>query len=462
MRCLAASIFVVVLAIFVPTRIAKAQALRVSESGRFLVKEDGAVFFWLGDTAWQLFHRLDREEAEAYLEDRAKKGFTVIQAVALAELDGLRTPNAYGALPLENDDPAVPVEAYFEHVDWVVKKAEELGLVVALLPTWGEYWRIVPEGEGGSKIFTAENARSFGQWIGSRYKDQPNIVWVLGGDENPSQEAERVIIRAMAAGLREGDQGKHLMSFHPMGGESSSTWFHKDEWLDFNLFQSGHGGPDYPNYQFTQRDYRREPSKPVLDGEPRYEDLPVAFNPDNGRHTALDVRQAAYWSVLAGAFGHTYGNNNVWQMWQPGRKPRVWARFSWREALHHRGAYEMGFVRRLFESRPFLKLVPAQKVVSVAHGQERRFVRAARGSDGSYLFVYSTFGEGFRVDLSKVSGEQIVASWYNPREGTSKKIGTFSNTGASRAFLPPSQGRTNDWVLIVDDASYEYPVPGKN
>src|SRR6188472_2788845 len=70
--------------------------LRVSENRRFLVTADGQPFFWLGDTAWELFHRQTREDAERYLRDRAERRFTVIQAVALAEFDGLGTPNAYG------------------------------------------------------------------------------------------------------------------------------------------------------------------------------------------------------------------------------------------------------------------------------------------------------------------------------------------------------------------------------
>ncbi len=461
-RSMTTAILVATCAILGSSGIAAGQALRVSENSRFLVQADGKAFFWLGDTAWELFHRLNREEAEIYLKDRARKGFTVIQAVALGEINGLSKPNPYGHLPLVDEDPTQTIDAYFEHVDWVVKKAEELGLVVALLPTWGDKWQVAPHARDSHVIFTSENAKVYGRWIASRYKDQPNIVWILGGDRNPNKESERTIIRAMAAGLREGDGGNHLISFHPMGGKCSSKWFHNDDWLDFNLFQSGHGGPDYPNYKFTQRTYRLEPIKPVLDGEPRYEDLPVAFNPDNGRHVALDVRQAAYWSVLSGAFGHTYGNNNVWQMWQPGRKPRVWARCPWYEALHHPGAAEMGFVRTLFESRPFLKLVPDQEAVSDLHGQEQRFVRAARASDGSYLFAYTPLGDGFRIDLSKISGEQINAFWYNPREGTAKKIDTLSNTQSPKTFLPPSRGRNNDWVLVLDDASYNYPLPGKN
>ena len=110
--------------------------LRVSENRRFLVTTTGAPFFWLGDTAWELFHRASREDAERYLRKRAEQRFTVIQAVALAEMDGLHVPNAYGELPLRNDDPTQPNDAYFAHVDWVVAKANVLGLYVGLLPTW--------------------------------------------------------------------------------------------------------------------------------------------------------------------------------------------------------------------------------------------------------------------------------------------------------------------------------------
>ncbi len=86
--------------------------LQVSGNKRFLVTADKQPFFWLGDTAWELFHRLNREDAERYLKNRASKRFTVIQAVALAELDGLTVPNAYGHVPLRNNDPTQPIEAY--------------------------------------------------------------------------------------------------------------------------------------------------------------------------------------------------------------------------------------------------------------------------------------------------------------------------------------------------------------
>ena len=112
--------------------------LQVSANKRFLQTKEGKPFFWLGDTAWELFHRLSREEASKYLENRAEKGFTVIQAVVLAELDGLHEPNAYGEIPLENDDPTKPREAYFQHVDFIVRKAAALNLYIGMLPTWGD------------------------------------------------------------------------------------------------------------------------------------------------------------------------------------------------------------------------------------------------------------------------------------------------------------------------------------
>ena len=179
--------------------------LTLSPNRRFLVHDDGTPFFYLGDTAWELFHRLTPDEAERYLQDRAAKGFTVIQAVVLAEIDGLHTPNMQGDVPLLEDDPTRPNEAYFRHVDAVVERAAALGLYIGMLPTWGDKWN--RKWGVGPEIFTPENARSFGAFIGRRYAEQP-IIWILGGDRPIENESHRAIVRAMAEGLREGDGGR--------------------------------------------------------------------------------------------------------------------------------------------------------------------------------------------------------------------------------------------------------------
>lgn len=432
-------------------------SLMISENGRRIVRGDGTPFFWLGDTAWELFHRLDREEADRYLSDRASKGFNVIQAVVLAELDGLTVPNPYGETPLIDNDPARPNEAYFQHVDYVVDRAERLGMFIGMLPTWGDkfnkQWGVGPE------VFTVENARIYGRFIGERYREDP-IIWILGGDRNPADEEDLSIIRAMAEGIREGDEGSHLMTFHPQGGSKSFEWFHNDDWLDFNLFQSGHAVVDNPNYRFTEEGYALQPVKPVLDGEPRYEDHPVNWNPDNGWFEAFDVRQAAYWSVLSGAAGHTYGDHNIWQMWEEGQTPVSSARTPWETAISHIGSTQMGLMKKLFESRPFLTLIPDQTVLLSEPDSSGAYIRAARDTEGRYLLVYSPYGKEVEVNLGVISGERATAWWFDPRSGESSEIGSFL-TSETGSFDPPGEpDRGNDWLLVVDAESAGFSKPG--
>jgi hypothetical protein len=205
--------------------------LKVSENKRFLVHEDGTPFFYLGDTAWELFHRLNREEADKYLANRAAKGFTVIQAVAIAEVDGHNGPNPYGHLPLidlDPDRPAVqegPNNDYWDHVDYIVNKANSLGLYIGFLPTWGRYWH--DNVKDGKPLFTVQNAETYGEWLGRRYRDK-GLIWILGGDRNIENEEHKEVIRAMARGLRQGDGGAHLRTFHPRGGRGSAQDFHEE------------------------------------------------------------------------------------------------------------------------------------------------------------------------------------------------------------------------------------------
>lgn len=431
--------------------------LKVSENGRYLQHQDGTPFFYMGDTAWELFHRADLEQADMYLENRRRKGFTVVQAVILAELDGLNTPNVYGEKPLVDNNPETPNEAYFEFVDSIVDRALEKGICIGLLPTWGDKVYAREKIGVGPVVFTPQNARSFGRFLGTRYSRKPNIIWILGGDR-PPLECE-AIWREMAAGLKEGDGSNHLITYHPMGGQTSSAWFHNEDWLDFNLLQSGHGGPDYPNYTMVEADYALQPVKPCIDGEPRYEGIPVAFRYENGRQTDYDTRQAAYWAVFAGAHGHTYGCNDIWQMYGPGKEPFVWADTYWYDALDFPGAWQMLCLRRLIESRPYFERIPDQALVLKGQGEGADHVQATRATDGSYLFAYLPSGKAVTMDTGKLSGSRIRAYWYNPREGRASLLGEYDNTGAME-FVPPLAGRGNDWVLVLDDADRDFPEPG--
>jgi hypothetical protein len=266
----------------------------------------------------------------------------------------------------------------------------------------------------------------------------------------------------MAEGLREGDGGSHLITYHPRGPGLSSDYFHQAEWLDFNMSQSSHGAHDHDNGLYAEHDYALEPPKPTLDGEPRYEGIVAGFyfqnTNRNDRFDDYDVRQAAYWSLLAGACGHTYGHSSVWQMWAPGREPAIGADVPWHEALDHPGAFQMRLVRRLFESRPFEKLVPDQSLIVDGPRTGGAKIRAARASDGSFAFIYSPRGERFTIDKSKISGRRTKEIWFNPRYGNVSLVHTADTKGI-QTYTPPTSGRGNDWVLIVEDETAGFPLP---
>jgi len=440
--------------------------LKVSENRRFLVQTGGKPFFYLADTAWELFHRLDRKDAAEYLTTRAAQGYTVVQAVALAELDGLTDPNAYGKLPLIDKDPARPAVTpgtgtgqydYWDHVDYIVDEANRNGIYVGLLPAWGRW--VVKDPRADESIFTTATAQTYGEFLGKRY-GRKGVIWILGGDRVP--EGVEDIWRAMAKGIAIGVAGKEdydavLMSFHPRGGGTSSTAFHNDPWLDFNMQQTGHGlAEGVQSWARIAKDYALSPVKPVVDGEPLYEDHPLAFRASvNGYSVDVHVRQRAYWDLFSGACGHTYGNHAVWQMYTAARKPINGPLMNWYQAIHRPGAMEMRFVRTLIESRPVLSRVPDQSlVVDSLQGADR--IAATRGED--YAFIYDAQGRPFTLNLGKISGARVKCWWYNPRSGDSLEAGEFENTG-THAFKAPSEGFGSDWVLIVDDASKGFKAP---
>ncbi len=445
--------------------------LKVSDNHRFLVTAEGRPFFWLGDTTWELFHRLNREEAIQLFENRSARKFNLLQAVAIAELDGHTDPNAYGQLPFIDLDvtrPDVkdgPQNDYWDHVDFIIREANARGLYIGFLPTWGRYWHDMPK--EGKRLFNAPNAESYGEWLGRRYKDA-GLVWILGGDRGVDSDEQKEILRAMARGLRRGDGGTHLITLHPPGGNGSSTWFHDDDWLDFNMRQNGHGPEFTGRYDKTRADYDRAPVKPVIDGEPVYEDHPISFNAKNlGHSLASDVRRPLYWDLFGGAFGHTYGHHSVWQMFDPRRgKPINNPLLPWNDAINQPGAEQMQHGRALIESRPFLTRIPDDSVIvtdivpTSVPGAGRYHFAATRDETGSYAMVYVPVGRKFSVNMDKLSGTKVNAWWFNPRNGSAQPIGAFEKKGV-REFIPPDLGEMLDWVLVLDDAAKNFPPPGE-
>jgi hypothetical protein len=427
--------------------------IQLSHNRRFLTRADGSPFFFLGDTVWELFHRYSFAEAETYLRDRAAKRFTVIQAVALAEFEGLTLPNPQGNLPLDDLDPKKPKESYFVDVDRLVGRANDLGLTVGFLPTWGDKWN--QKWGQGPEIFTPDNARSFGFFLGRRYKNA-NLIWILGGDRPVETEAHSEIIRAMAEGLAEGDGGDHLRTFHPQGGQSSAQYFHNEPWLDFNMWQSSHDR-NHPNFERIEETYSMSPSKPCMDDEAGYEEHPAGFNIDNGYLDAYDCRKSLYWALFAGAMGHTYGCHPIWQKYQSGQLGITSVRTDWRDALNLPGSGQMQHGAALVKSRPYFSRIPDQNLIIGEPGFGSKHVQATRDEDGRFAMIYAPCPMSLKVNLSDMVGARFVAHWFDPRTGASDLIEKFERV-QTKVFEVPYGGP--DWVLVIDDESLNYPPPG--
>jgi hypothetical protein len=431
-------------------RSVKGLTLKVSPNGRHFVDQNSKPFFYLGDTCWLLFQRLNREELDEYLKDRAAKGFTVIQAYVLRGL-GKKHPDGNSSLvaatPLIERDPTRPNEEFFKHVDYAVNRANELGLVMGLVTA--KSWHVADHPE---KVFDEKNAYTFGKFLGERYKNNA-VMWFPGGDSAPG-EYEAVWV-SMAKGLVDGSGGRHLVCYHGQGSTSSSMWFHKADWLDFNSIQSGHHFGSN-SYAFVSKDYALLPAKPTVDMEPAYENHPTGTG--KPRIDAHKVRTQAYSAMLAGAAGHGYGSLDLFWFYKDADGPFPKDGFQhWRTAMAYEGSRQVGFMRRLFELRPWYTLVRDQSIIAAGQREVEDHVPAARAEDKSFLIAYLPKGRPVSIHMDKISGKKVKARWYDPREGTWREIGEYASTG-TRQFIAPSQGARSDWVLVLDDAEKDYPT----
>ena len=435
--------------------------LKVSENHRFLQTEDGKPFFWTGDTAWELMHKLDNEEVEYYLEKRSSQGFNIVQTVILAELDGLHTPNAYGEKPFISINPLKFNPEYIKHVRKVIEIAEEHKMYIALLPTWGDKLFKNTWGEG-PEIFTEELAFEYGKYLGLHLRDKTNIVWILGGDRNPRESSKDVAVwQSMAKGI---DVGlgvfvTGIKSFHPQPASpgGSSNWFHKDEWLSFNMHQTGHC-PNEPTYKKIANDYNLLPTKPTLDSEPLYEDHPNCFNAKElGYSLPQDIRRIMYWNVFAGALGQTYGCHDVWQMYDIGDKGVNGPLRPWKVALDLPMANQMKHLKNLMLSRPYFDRIPDQSIIDVDQKEDENYAVATRDDAGTYAFIYFPTGKTTNINTKNLAGQNLRIWWYDTRTGASFALGLMQNFGSFAATPPSSE---NDWVLVIDDAVKGYDKPG--
>ncbi|MBI4976531.1 MAG: DUF4038 domain-containing protein [Spirochaetes bacterium] len=452
--------------------------IQVSGNGHFLQHTDGTPFVWIGDTGWRAITRLNRQDMETYLENRRQKGFTIIQ-VMIYDFEFPHDPNTYGDYAFSGSDATQPVTTignnpndpaeydFWDHVDYFIDLAYQKGLYVGIFPVWGN----TTSPRYGGYLDTTAEATDYGTWIANRYKNKHNIIWILGGDIAGSENNSQA--HALGNAINSTDPN-HIITFHCNIKHSSSEWFHSTSWLDMNMFQSGHLNTPEEMYStnvwqqsvarfpITQPgvDWARSPAKPVVDGEPRYEDHPINWNAANGYYTDRDFREAAYWSIFAGGCGVTYGNHAVWQMIT--NLDQGWhdPLYTWQVGLDRPGASNVVHIRKLLLSRPYFARVPDQNIIASTIGWSHNHIQATRASDGSYAFIYiPVVSKNVSIKLNQLTGTAVQSWWYNPRDGSCINSGQITNSGQNQDFTSPSISGP-DWVLVLDDASKGFPPPG--
>lgn len=416
--------------------------LAISPSGRFLMKEDGAPFFWLSDTQWEIVHKSTRAQADEVLADRQAKGFTVIQIPLLFHWS-ITSPNKYGELP---GGPGNWNETYWEHADYVIDSTIEHGMHPAIFPAWGNL------SGGEDNVFSAEQAFSYGAWVANHYEDRAGVVYVVGGDRNPSKDCCGVNA-AIAEGIKSVSPDR-LVSFHSWY-ISRSEGHDQASWLDFSTMQTSHNqcneANEYSNINSTIiNEWNTSPHRPVINMEPRYENI------DGGcgyRFNAAQTRISAYWSVFAGSCGIGYGQDPLWYWGQWGDNRPGYDFSQVRENLSAEFSSQIQYLKDLMLSRPFFSRLPAPELVGNING-----LSATRG-DG-YIMVYAGQGQTFQVDTRSLEGKTMQGWWFNPRTGATEKIATLSG-GGQQSFDPPGIPQSgNDWVLVLDDEARVFPRPG--
>jgi hypothetical protein len=419
--------------------------LKTSADGRYFQDQAGQPFLYQADTGWQLFARLTLPEAREYLTLRQRQGFTAVQVMFSMNPD---SANRAGQRPFLNFDFGQPNDTYFAHAGRVIQLADSLGLLVNVSPFWigccGEGF-----GVGGVHELYKQagpiKTRALGQYLGKRFGGFKNLIWTMGGDNDP--RSIRAEIVALAEGLHAAAPGQ-LMTFHASPPHSSTDLFQYANWLSFSMIYTY--WREKPNpwvdpqqmphvYEAALREYNKSDRLPFVLGESQYEGSGKRYDNDIG--TAQHVRRQAWWTMLCGGAGHAYGHDG-WNF-----PP------DWRAIMQYPGGSQhLGQLSALLRQVAWQTLRPDQRheIVVEGYGQYGRadYVAAAITDDGQTLLAYLPQPGRVLVDLSKFKAARLSVRWYDPRTGAFGPAETVPNAGLKRFTSPPQ----DDWVLVVMNA----------
>jgi hypothetical protein len=423
-----------------------AYPLKQAAGQRHLVDQNGAPFLLVGDSAWSLAVSVSTADADAYLADRQAKGFNSVLVNLIEHKFAPNPPrDLAGDLPftgkLSNGarDFTTPNEAYFAHVDSLLQAAAARGILVQLVPAYLGYnggdegWYAEMQANGTSRLST------YGTYVGNRYKNFPNIIWVAGADYNPPDKS---LTNAVENAIRAADPN-HLHTAHANNGTAAQDEWGGSPWLTVNTIY-GYPGNGQQIYSLARAQYTRSNWMPFYLIESTYEHSPFYSAP------ATLIRQQAYEAILNGGFGENVGNEWVWPFGVVGEDG---ASHAWRSNLQTQGAADQGRLAALFGSRAWFTLAPdfAGTFLTSSAGSGTSHISAALAGNGKLAVVYSP-GGSFTLAMSKLAGA-ASATWYDPSTGTFSTVSgsPLANSGSRSFTTPGSNGTgTRDWVLLLE------------
>ncbi|MDE6241024.1 MAG: glycoside hydrolase family 140 protein [Anaeroplasmataceae bacterium] len=415
--------------------------MKLEVKGNYLYMNN-APFFWLGDTAWLLFEKLSVEEAKLHLDNRKSLGFNVIQCVLLHTYKDGYTCAGKSPHLLE----------YWEEVKKIVEYAQNIGLILGILPMWGAMVK--------NHILNEQNIDGYADFINRLFQPFDNIIWILGGDIRGEEAFS--LYNHFGQRLKEKDSTR-LITFHPFGRTGSYQWFKDCDWIDFHMFQSGHRRYDQvdmhawddkktkedvfgeDNYKYVRKN-KSLTSKPCLDGEPSYEGILQGLHDCAQPYWQdYDVRRYAYWSVLEGACGFTYGNNAIMQFYRKGENGSYGVREEWKEALHMPGGKQMQHLKNLMLSIDFTKGVACPEMI-LNPKPFYEYIPVFKSKD--FILCYDYLGKEFSLDLKEYKKKKLRGFWINPENGKKNEIGILEGKDIL-TIKPEERKNSNDWILLL-------------
>jgi hypothetical protein len=419
--------------VFAPTN--PALPLKISKNGRYFINQYNQPFFLNGDTGWTLLHKLTLPDAIHYLKNRKSKLFNTVFLQLLPPEPGQQ--NAYNQSPFNvENDFSTPNEAYFQYVENVIKEAAKLRLMVAIVPAWlgccRTNWFEVNYQNGPDKC------RQYGRYLGERFGQYDNLIWIMGGDRDPLREEN--VQRSIAEGIKAATPDAP-MTYHAASSHSSTDVFPYESWLDFSMIYTYFRGKegvwtnDMPQvYEIAQSEYQKTAYKPFILGESQYEDENVG--------NSQIVRRQAYWSALTGATGHCYGSS-------------VWAfEGNWKNTLDIPGAFDMAIFYKTIMGLPWELLRPDVANEIIAEGQSEwqkdDYISTAVLPNKRMMVMYMPVARTIKIRADQLRGTIMKILWINPMTGKKTVAGYFSPTGI-KEIKPPNDGQ--DWLLVIGNVS---------